>query len=71
MSTNSKNTAQQPKKRTLLDDFKEIEDQNGNKGNMEVLDSESDTNTLNHDTENNSRIVGFQNISREFIEEHS
>jgi len=38
---------------------------------MEVLDSESDTNTLNHDTENNSRIGGFQNISREFIEEHS
>ena len=70
MSTNLKNPVQ-TKKRTLLDDFKEIEDQNGNKGHMEVLDSESDTNTLNHDTENNSRIGGFQNISREFIEEHS
>lgn len=45
----SKITAQN-KKRTLLDDFQEIEELN-QKGHLDILDSESETNTFNNDTE--------------------
>lgn len=45
------------KKRTLLDEFSEMDEMFGKKAMTDICDSESDTNTLNAETESVSRIT--------------